>query len=989
MQPNTHFTEPQKKTILLNSHKLTFRLIKTILVFNLLFISVLSQNLFSQDNHNYYPFLKNFKRSEYKAGMQTWMISQANNGLLYFANNHGLVEFDGRSWDLYGLYNLSIIRSVLASNDDKIYVGLSNNFGYFETDSRGRLSYNSYLDLLPEKNRDVGEIWRIHNTSEGIVFQSFKNIFVIKNNQAKVYKAPSRFRYSFHINNKLYLTDQEKGILEFRNGKYHQLPGTDIISNMEVSAILPYGKYLMIVTIDHGIFIYKNKTLLKWKIPALEYLIGNQIYCALRIDENQIAFGTIQKGILITDNEGIPLYAMDKSKGLQNNTILSMFLDISGNLWLGTDNGIDLLYINSPVSQLNANQSIGTGYTAAIHNNTLYLGTNQGVFYKKWNDNDFSPQKFEGFTQIKKTKGQVWTLEVIDGVLFCGHNKGTFIIDGANATKISEVHGAWTFLQSYRHPDKIIGGTYSGLTLYEKINNKWKFIKEIDGFNESSRMMQFDEKGNLWMSHGFKGVYYITLSESYDEIKNIEFYNSEKGFQNDFGINSTRLQDQQVFLSGEGAFKYNEVIDSIESSEYFNNFFSGVNVNNAIEDIYGNIWYFENFGVAAKFIKTDGTYKDVSMPFKQLQGDFIEGFQFVYPVDKNNFLISCNNGFIHYSPTQSIQRKTPFNRYLSKVELIKTDSLIFNGHLFENNIEPPELSFSNNSLRFSFSAINYENPDKVEFTTFLEGHDREWSRWERRFEREYTNLKEGTYTFHLKARNIHNKETEVLGYTFVVSPPWKRTNLAYFIYLIAILFALLIFLFIAMKRIKFMKVREEKFQRQKYIERERAFQNEALIAEKEIIKLRNEKLREEIRNKDKELANSTMQTIQKNKFLISLKKDMAKNNGEIISETAKRHNKQLIRKIDNEINNEKNWKVFEKHFVNVHEEFLIKIKNEYPQISPAELRLCACLRMNISSKEIASLLNISLRGVEASRYRLRKALDLDRKQNLTDFIVSM
>jgi DNA-binding CsgD family transcriptional regulator len=443
-------------------------------------------------------------------------------------------------------------------------------------------------------------------------------------------------------------------------------------------------------------------------------------------------------------------------------------------------------------------------------------------------------------------------------------------------------------------------------------------------------------------------------------------------------------------LSSEGAFKYDEQKDTIVVSDYFNTFFSNQKINYAIEDKFGNIWHYGNYTLGAKLIKPDGSYKDVTMPFKHLQGKFIEGFQYIYPLDANNYLISYENGFIHYNAEQPENQQKPFSLYLGNVELSKSDSSIFKGHLFTNNDNNiPSFNFKDNSIHFYYSAVHFENPYKVEFSTYLEGYDAEWSNWQIRYDREFTNLREGNYSFHIKARNVYGVETDTLRYSFYINPPWTRTNTAYFLYLLATLILISLLIFSIRKRIAFLKLREERLQKQKFIEREKELQKEALEAEKEIIRMRNDHLQEKIKHKDKELANSTMETIKKNKFLISLKTDMQKNNTEIKSLVAKANNKKLIRKIDNEINSENNWKVFETHFGNVHDDFLTKLKHQYPQISPAELRLCACLRMNISSKEIATLLNISLRGVEASRYRLRKALDLDRAINLTDFILSI
>ena len=152
--------------------------------------------------------------------------------------------------------------------------------------------------------------------------------------------------------------------------------------------------------------------------------------------------------------------------------------------------------------------------------------------------------------------------------------------------------------------------------------------------------------------------------------------------------------------------------------------------------------------------------------------------------------------------------------------------------------------------------------------------------------------------------------------------------------------------------------------------------------------MRNDKLREGMKLKDKELANSTMQMLQKNELLITLRDELKELANYIDSETHKHDITRLVRGINKEIDNEKQWRVFETHFENVHEEFLTRIKSKFPDLTPRELKLCAYLRMNISSKEISVLMNISTRGVEISRYRLRKRLGITRETNLTEYILS-
>ncbi len=955
----------------------------------ILLILFLGKEANSQFDKIGFPFHKNFERSEYQAGLQSWMISQAPNGIMYFANNDGLMEFDGLNWEVYPVPNRTIVRSVYAAKDGKIFIGSSNNFGFFESDECGGLEFTSLLKLLPESKRDFGEIWKIHDTDEGIIFQSYEQLIIYKNNKAEVYPAPNFFHFSFYINRNLYITDSKEGVLVFKNKSFIPLTNSEILDDKEICSILPLEDKLLIATTDHGVYFYDGKKTEEWKTTTSNFLKKNQIYCALRIDDGHIAFGTIQNGLIVSTNTGDPVITLNESTGLQNNTVLCMEKDADNNLWLGTDNGIDLLHIDLSLSQLNRWQNLSAGYTAAIHKGILYLGTNRGLFYKKWDECTKYPSRLSDFKMIESVKGQVWKLQVIDGVLFCGHNNGTYIITGTNAEKISTIQGSWIFLHSKKAPDKIIGGTYTGLILFEKKNDNWSFVKKISGFTESARIMEFDEDENIWMSHVYKGVFHIKLNEKYDSVASVNFYNTEKGFKTNYGVNVTKLKGQIVFLSPDGIYQYNDSYDIMEYSELFNELFSNKRINYALENQNGDIWYFSENRIAVKRIQEDGTYTEIIHPFKPLEGNFIGDFQFVYPIDQKHVLFGYENGFIHYDQNQITDYQKPFNVFLNKVKLSRTDSTLFSGHLLANPENKLALKYKENSLHFFFSAVSFNKPEKNQFSTYLNGYDNKWSEWENRLDREFTNLKEGDYAFYVKARNVYEAETESLIYRFTIEPPWSRTSFAYVIYVILLIIIIIISVYFIRKRIIYLKIREENFQRKKFLEREKELQREALISEKEVIRLRNDKLRQEMRMKNKELADSTMQKIHKNKFLINLKSELNRIFIETSDVRLKTRVKKVVKKIDNDINNENNWKIFETHFSNVHEEFLTSLKQEYPKISPAELRLCACLRMNISTKEIASLLNISVRGVEASRYRLRKTINLDRKTNLTDFILSL
>ena len=191
------------------------------------------------------------------------------------------------------------------------------------------------------------------------------------------------------------------------------------------------------------------------------------------------------------------------------------------------------------------------------------------------------------------------------------------------------------------------------------------------------------------------------------------------------------------------------------------------------------------------------------------------------------------------------------------------------------------------------------------------------------------------------------------------------------------------------KRILKARLREKIKQEKRFAQREKMFKEQTALSEKEIVQLRNESLRNEMTFKNKELANATLHLIQKNKTLTYLKEDLGKLLKNIPSDSPEKQNvNNLLKKINKDLRNEKSWELFNSYFDEVHQDFIARLKSQHKDLTPKELRLCAYLRMNISTKEIAPLMNISIRGVEISRYRLRKKLKLEHDKNLTDFILT-
>ncbi len=966
-----------------------------------LFILLLFQLFFnlgySQIKNIGIPFIRNFPKREYKAGTQNWGIAQDQKGFMYFANNEGLLVFDGVGWQLYKMPNSSITRSVYITETGIIYVGAYNELGRMEYSKNGKLEFKSLKKNIPTDFQNFDDIWNITSFEGKIVFQSYASIFILGNDSLfTVVKAPFRIQNSFKVREKLYFNDIENGLYELDGGKLVPLPGCQSLKGEEITSILPssFGDELLFFTLKNGVFVYDGRQLKEWKVPANEYLKKNQTFSATFIQNLYYAVGTIQDGVVIVDSHGAIVQHINREKGLQNNTVLEIFTDRSGDLWLGLDNGIDYININSPITFLKHSEGIGAGYTSLIHKGKLYLGTNQGLFVKDWNENGQNAS----IKMIPNTSGQVWSLGVYDGVLICGHNNGTFVVEGESAQQISKVPGGWKYHILKRFPKYLIGGTYGGLILFKKENGSWNFQRKIKGFTESFRIFEEDSDGALWMSHGFKGIYKISFENSLDSVKTSRFYTVKDGLPTNYNLNVFKIKEKIVFATNAGIYNYNSQSQHFEKSNYFNQLLSPIKDFTYLrEDTEGNIWYIAWYlsnHVAGVFrIQEYETFKHVTAPFILLNGKFISGFESIYPYSADHLFFGSEDGFAHYSPTARFSFNPEFSAYITKAVALNIDSTFFYGNprRLINNLGTGKFTFRypKNAFKFYYSSPVYDHPESVEYSFKLSGLNNDWSAWSSSTSVELSLLPEGIYGFSVKARNSLGVESQSDELLFTVRPPWYRSGYAIFGYILLLIILTVLSVKLFLLRMEISKRKERLKHLKAYRQKENDYIQQAALSEKKIIKLRNDKLKSDMIHRDKELANQTMDLIHKNKFLAKIKEDIEKIKNLSSDESLRGKISSVIVKIEKDVDHNKQWEVFETAFDEVHEDFLNRLKSRFPTLTPKELRLCAYLRMNISTKEIAPLMNISIRGVEICRYRVRKKLKIDRDTNLTSLIIDL
>ncbi|MDO6519531.1 triple tyrosine motif-containing protein [Zobellia uliginosa] len=912
------------------------------------------------------PPIQNYATFDYGAETQNWAISQSKEGYLYFGNNSGLLQYDGEGWKTYYTTNRSVIRSVKAKGD-LIYTGCYMEFGYWETNALGDRVYRSLLDKLETPLVEDEEFWNILILDQYIFFQSLHRIYIYDTDTEtfNIIDAPSTRARIFELGGTVFFQRSGEGLFKIEDGGATEVSTHPLLRSNTIIGLFEIRDKPLLLLENGTFFFWEDGHLSPWKIPASDQLESLTIYSGLQLMDGSIIMGTIADGIYHLDAEGTILHHINQGAGLGNNTILSIYEDREQNLWLGLDNGISVVNLNSFFEEyVDKMGTLGVVYAATIFDGYLYLGTNQGLFFK--------PADTTGdFEFIENTNGQVWALNVIGNTLFCGHNEGTFTVKGGKAKLISDFPGSWGVKKIADRPDLLLQGNYGGLSILHKDGDGWTLRNTIEGFDISSRFFEFTKNGEILVNHEYKGIFTLELDPDFQKVVEID----EKP-PNGMGASLVKFQDDILFMSHLGVFDYEADSKTfVKDSVFTANLFSeeerpiGILMADASAD---RLWCFTNVNIQ---YLSPGNFNErqqrVQIPipeaFRRNLGPL--GFECLIPLSDDKYLIGISNGFITLD-LKKLEEKV-YNIRLNSVAL-KTDDPEVAVSL--PIAEKGEFEAGQNSIEFTYSIPEYAKYLESNYQYQLEGLHSNWQTWTLGSKAVFEKLSSGDYVFKVRAKTGNQLSENIASYAFTIAKPWYFSKIMIAVY--AICCCLLFYMVHRVSRDYYKK-------QQARLEKEsaRELEHKRAEAEREIMRVMNEKLEQEIKGKSRELAISTMSLIKKNKFLNAIKEELKGVEDPKV--------KSVIRTIDRNINHADDWKFFEDAFNNADSEFLKKIKTKHPELTSNDLRLCAYLRLNLTSKEIAPLLNITVRSVDVKRYRLRKKIGLSHDDGLTEYILSI
>ena len=939
------------------------------------------------------PTLRNFSPIEYNGGTQNWEIGEMRDNLMAFANNHGLIVFDGENWQIHPVANYTSVRS-LAFDAKKlcVYAGASDEFGYFDINTATfNVEYHSLSKLLSANMRMFGEIWKIHLLPSGeVLFQGRAHLFSLRQgNKLITLKTAGAIDNSALVGDRVYVSTKT-GIYTYHDGKLSPLPGTGNLTGKRVSGVVEYNGKVMFVTMSDGLFIYDGHTATPFELDISPLLKDNNVFCAAA-GKRYIGFGTIKNGLIVKDLQTGSNYYVNTNTGLQNNTVLSMSFDSLDNIWLGLDMGLSYVMLESSYGNLlGANNTIGTGYTSAISGNQLYMGTNQGLFSIPFPlQNSILPPKAQ---TVEGVVGQIWSLQNIDGTLLCGANDGAYIVGAGTVRRIDGLVGTWGFRKLNDHPGYLLTCDYDGLAVLKQEGGSITLHSRLSNFHEASGNFEQDSDGSIWLSHWHKGVWHFRLSDDMTRVENLEYYHNGAGLVADDNNLVCKIDGRVYVSSVDGFHQYDERNRKLKHCDWMNNLFNtygeALHVTQAPD---GMIIAYKADYLAVAERQHNGKYQSRQVGYDNMVQQMQMGLGNIGFLENRQIVLNSNNGFFVMRPQKKDAAKTN-HVMVRRIYSTNTGDTLVYMRCPELVKEEVVLPHSLNSIRIEYVMPEYRGEKGVLYSCYLEGYEKEMSTMSHSSSKEYTKLEKGKYIFHVKARNLVDGTESESQIVIRILPAWYETWWAYLLYIILAvtgIWALLRYMNLRAEK-ELTKVKKEKERQMK--EQQMEFHLAEEKKEKELAKLRSKQLEVELKHKSSELSDSAMNLVRKNDMLQAIDQNM-----EQLSESVRREETKasLVKKIGDirkeikmHMNDDDNWNKFEENFNLVYDNFSQKIMEAFPQLKKSDLKLCVYLRMGLSSKEMASLLNTSVRSIETARYRLRKKLDIDTGSNLTDFIQS-
>ena len=753
------------------------------------------------------PLIINYSPSEYGALTQNWGITEDKDGRIYFANNNGVLIYDGFKWKLIGLPNFKSARSISVDNNGSVLVGSRGEFGFIKIGKDNKISYKSLSKNLPNYKSNAA-IYETHVLDENLIFfRSYEKLFLVEKQKVSVLENSfkDRVERSFFTNQKLFVFIKNTGLYKFnKNNKKFDLVKESKFFDTKSKTVNGFhiiDDKKIYITRRSGIYISNNNELKKidYKNKTIN---ETTIYRSYQLKNSNIALATYD-GIFILNKYLEIIDHFNSDKGMRSNNVRSIFEDSSGNLWAGLDDGIAKILIKSQFRFYPKlyTKTGGTVYDLNLFNNNVFISSATGL--RKLSTNNVNLNAEFISVANEDIKSQTWAIEPINNSLVIGHLGGLGKIDEnesySQIVSKKTTGTIYSLKKSEFLKNKFFIGSRKGLFIFD---NSFEEFQKVENIKSSIwRIIELPTRKEVWVFNEGEGIFRVKFDEN--EKIFVKKFSSDDGLPSNNKLYISKYKDKLIVGTKLGTYEFNYKSKKFLKSNFFSEKILGKNKHLirlvSINDKYlFHTVHYENFKRIQKFYEIkNGIINEFSIP--EVSKNVSVKYHYL---KKDKLFFTSNEGVAVFDiDKKEIDRKSKSKVIFSKI-LVNKKPLFFGGNLQSHDKEVHKIKnifeYNENSFDFYFSATDYLDERNNSFNTNIINYKENNIIFSRDKKFTYENLPPGKYLLEVNSKNARNEDLPSLNYEFTINKPWWQT--AYFYIGEIIFFMILLFFTIISKQ---------------------------------------------------------------------------------------------------------------------------------------------------------------------------------------------
>jgi len=734
------------------------------------------------------PLIINYSPSDYGALTQNWGVTEDKDGRIYFANNNGVLIYDGFNWKLIGLPNFKSARSISVDSNGSVLVGSRGEFGFIKIDEDNKISYKSLSKNLPNYKSNAA-IYETHVLDENLIFfRSYKKLFLVEKQKVNVLdnSFKDRVERSFFTNQKLFVFIRNTGLYKFnKNNKKFNLVNESKFFDTKSKTVNGFhiiDDKRIYITRRSGIYISNNNELKKidYKNKTIN---ETTIYRSYQLKNSNIALATYD-GIFILNKYLEIIDHFNSDKGMRSNNVRSLFEDSSGNLWAGLDDGIAKILIKSQFRfypKLYAKTG-GTVYDLNLFNNNVFISSATGLRKLSTSYVDLNAE----FISVanENIKSQTWAIEPINNSLVVGHLGGLGKIDeNESYSQIvsKKITGTiYSLKKSEFLKNKFFVGSEKGLFIFD---NSFEEFQKVENIKSSIwRIVELPTRKEVWVFDEGKGIFRVKFDEN--EKISVKKFTSDDGLPSNNKLYVSKYKDKLIVGTKLGTYEFDYKIEKFIKSNFFSEKILGKNKHLirliSINDKYlFHTVHYENFKRNQKFYQIKNETIN-EFPIPEVSKNVSVKYHYF---KKDKLFFTSNEGVAVFDINRKeIDKKSKSKVIFSKI-LVNKKPIFFGGNQQSYDKEVHKIKnifkYNENSFDFYFSATDYLDEQSNSFNTNIVNYKEKNINFSNDKKFTYENLIPGKYILEVNSKNARNKDLPALNYEFVIKKPWWQTTYFY------------------------------------------------------------------------------------------------------------------------------------------------------------------------------------------------------------------